>query len=548
MLGVLFFSYMFDWKLVQPTYFEWLLRLDPATQFIGWHFFRHEPWHLPLGAALDYGIEMASSIVYTDSIPLFAIAFKTLDEVLPDKFQYIGLWILFCYVLQGLAAWLLSGLYTREMLQRTLMTAFFVISPIMLDRAIGHYALMAHWLILFALYLYLKPDDGQDTLAWAVLVSVSALVQAYLLYMVLAVWAAYIVRRTIVDNEMNAWVATRSATIVWASLLSTMWLAGYFTIPVGAFAGGASYYGTFAANLNALWNPGWAANFLPALPVRNQNVEGYDYLGAGVLAMLALVMAILLVRHRARVGLRSLLPLICVAAILWLMALSNQIAWGDKLVLTVPLPERLLGMLSMVRASGRLLWVAYYGLTLLAVAVAVRHLPRQAGTLFLIAGLSVQIADLSIRYVNEKEYFREHFIVEPAHWTSPLRSPFWSAAAKHYRDIRFVPVTETPKDYAVFALFAADHRMRINVGYFARIAVQRVVAANDELLRSLEYGDLRSDSLYIPWTPSTPLKYRLGSLDGIGTVDGFSVIAPRWFEFADCCGELRGILKRGAER
>ena len=90
--------------------------------------------------------------------------------------------------------------------------------------------------------------------------------------------------------------------------------------------------------------------------------------------------------------------------------------------------------------------------------------------------------------------------------------------------------------------------MRINVGYFARIAVQRVVAANDELLRSLEYGDLRSDSLYIPWTPSTPLKYKLGSLDGIGTVDGFSVIAPRWFEFADCCGELRGILKRGAER
>src|SRR5437879_6782120 len=75
MLGVLFFSYMFDWKLVQPTYFEWLLRLDPATQFIGWHFFRYEPWHLPLGAALDYGIEMASSIVYTDSIPLFAIAF-----------------------------------------------------------------------------------------------------------------------------------------------------------------------------------------------------------------------------------------------------------------------------------------------------------------------------------------------------------------------------------------------------------------------------------------------------------------------------------------
>ena len=66
-----------------------------------------------------------------------------------------------------------------------------------------------------------------------------------------------------------------------------MWLAGYFAIPTKSFSGGIEYYGRYAANLNSLWNPMWGSRFLPGLPViAGSDLEGYGYLGLGVLAML----------------------------------------------------------------------------------------------------------------------------------------------------------------------------------------------------------------------------------------------------------------------
>ena len=170
LLGPLVFFLLFDPRLLEPSYFRWLFWLpDPATQFLGWHFFRIEDWRLPPGAATNYGMDMGSSIVFTDSIPLLALLFKLLRGALPDHFQYFGLWILACYTLQAVFAWLLSGTATRLVAPRIIITALFVLSPLLPDRAIGHYALMAHWLVLAALYLYLRAPTRLATAAWCLL-------------------------------------------------------------------------------------------------------------------------------------------------------------------------------------------------------------------------------------------------------------------------------------------------------------------------------------------------------------------------------------------
>lgn len=56
----------------------------------------------PLGCTdyLSYPNKM--SVVFTDSIPCFAVLFKILSPVLPDEFQYFGLWGMLCFVLQGI--------------------------------------------------------------------------------------------------------------------------------------------------------------------------------------------------------------------------------------------------------------------------------------------------------------------------------------------------------------------------------------------------------------------------------------------------------------
>ena len=73
---------------------------DLTQHYLGWVFYRKSPWHFPLG--LVEGIySQPVSIVYTDSIPLFALLFKILSPLLPANFQYFGLFELLSYALMG---------------------------------------------------------------------------------------------------------------------------------------------------------------------------------------------------------------------------------------------------------------------------------------------------------------------------------------------------------------------------------------------------------------------------------------------------------------
>ncbi|HEV7413163.1 MAG TPA: DUF6311 domain-containing protein, partial [Casimicrobiaceae bacterium] len=359
-----------------------------------------------------------------------------------------------------------------------------------------------------------------------------ALIHAYLLYMVLAVAFADAARRRWIDHTATTRDTLRSTLLIAVPLLGTMWLAGYFTIPTSSFSGGAAYYGRYAANLNSLWNPQWGSLFLPGLPViPGSEFEGFNYLGFGVLAMTPVALLPLL-RSRAFPVAKAYLPLLIVSLGLWLMALSNQIAWGNRILLNVPVPLEILNFVAMVRGSGRLLWVAYYALVLAIPALIVRNYSPLAATAILGIGLALQIADLSPRFVTLNHYFHQHFIDEPAQRTNPLKSPFWNAAARHYTTILFVPSLPVPKDFGSLALFAADHGMKINTGSFARYSVERVADATARRIRELEDGHRHRDSLYVLADPnSTP--FRAAPDDATGIVDGYLVLAPGWFGFEE---------------
>ena len=61
--GVVLFFLVFDPRLVDPGYWIWLMEGDPATQYLGWRFFRAEPWRWPPGMIRSYGLEVGSAIV-----------------------------------------------------------------------------------------------------------------------------------------------------------------------------------------------------------------------------------------------------------------------------------------------------------------------------------------------------------------------------------------------------------------------------------------------------------------------------------------------------
>ncbi|MGH8799708.1 MAG: hypothetical protein ACREX7_05635, partial [Casimicrobiaceae bacterium] len=197
----------------------------------------------------------------------------------------------------------------------------------------------------------------------------------------------------------------------------------------------------------------------------------------------------------------------------------------------------------MARASARLLWVGYYALVLAVPALVARNFPARAATAILAIGLALQIADFWPRYTALHGYFRQLFIDEPAQRAAGLPSRFWNVAARHYRTILFVPSLPVPPSFAAIGLFAADHRMRINVGSFARLSLQRVGAATAERERALASGRLDPAALYVLRPPDQGA-FRAGANDAVGTVDGWFVLAPGWFAFDDCCGQALPSLSR----
>ena len=115
LLGACAFFLTVGFAPLNPNNADWILgRLDPTQHYLGWLFFRNGPWTFPVGLNPLFGLDLSSSIVYSDSIPLLAIPLKALDPLLPDRFHYFGLWIFASFLLQAWLSWKILGIYSQN--------------------------------------------------------------------------------------------------------------------------------------------------------------------------------------------------------------------------------------------------------------------------------------------------------------------------------------------------------------------------------------------------------------------------------------------------
>ena len=159
----LIISFFLSVSLLGTDYFDprnssWLVNGDLSTYQIGWDFFRSDVWRFPLFSNPNYGIYLQSSIVFSDSIPLFAFFFKLLNYFLPNNFQYFSLWILLCFYLQGLISYLILFKITRSANYSLIGSFFFLFSTILIHRSAINLSLFGHWIILLFFYLELISD------------------------------------------------------------------------------------------------------------------------------------------------------------------------------------------------------------------------------------------------------------------------------------------------------------------------------------------------------------------------------------------------------
>jgi len=524
---------------------------DPLTHYLGWAFYKQSGWSFPIGLNPEYGLEISSSIVFSDSIPLFAIFFKLFKALLPETFQYFGIWYLLCIVLQGYFGWKITSLISRDPWVRICGLLLVIFSPPMLSRIGLHAALVGHFLILAAFYLIFRQNKKRSNLYWSLLLATGALVQFYLFAMLFALWMAskldaIFISKTILARNL---ILTLIATTIF--ILFILWQAGYFAVT--ASSANEFGFGLYRMNLLSIFNPrnnyadsSWSY-LIPALsepdsPYLNSNIklsegshEGFNYLGLGVLGLIPFAFfgagkQFSFYRSQINKNLFLFISLL----LLWIFALSNNVSIG-ALNFHYEIPAQLMLLLSIFRCSGRMFWPVFYSIIFIQITIIVSAYPAKVTRFILGACCLIQLADTSAGWIALKIRLDHDSKVTPINL---FISPFWGGAAKHFKSIRVEPLVNSQFQarWEHLAPFAAKNYLGTNAVYLARIDQAKLNASNIAFERYLLDGTLSQASLYIlDDSKILPALLKINrNNDLLAKIDNFVVLAPGWKTCKSC--------------
>ena len=363
-------------------------RPDFAQHVIGQLYYLAQPWpglgHLLSDAKLNP--PTGTSIALTDSIPLLTMLLKLLGLAAPGH-QAITLYQAAAWTLQPVAAvFALRSAGERRLLPAIAISVMAASMPTYLYR-FWHAALSSHFWLLLMLGLSIRITTSRTRwpLVFACAIQVSLLlIHPYLMLMATGILAAAPLTQW-ARRDRRCW--STSAAIVASS--GIMLLLGEGLGYWGSQSDGG--FGYFSMNLvSPVW-PTFSSLF-PGIPYLaasavDGQAEGYQYLGAGFIALLV----VSLLGWRQWIGvIRNHLG-ICLACVLFTgLAVTNWVYFMHTQIIHVPFPS---ARLEQLRGSGRLFWVTTYSLLVASFVVVLRRFPLVGAPLLLAASL-LQFADM----------------------------------------------------------------------------------------------------------------------------------------------------------
>lgn len=493
--GVAFFLALYGVRVLDVTNADWILNsgADPSQHYLGWQFYRGSELRLPyLGMSYNTVYPYRTSVLYSDSIPLLALLFKPFSALLPATFQYMGLWGLASFALQGLLAqkiaWRISGAEERGIAVQAGTVAASVLAllyPVLTIRMFAHTALAGNWLILLGLWLWLCCRGGivRSCLWWGLAGILCVGVHQYYLPMVgicaVGYAAARLMRR---DGPAPA------------------------LLPILSFCGCALaelfVLGAFSGNFANTDPSGWFTGADPLnliVPGLYSTWEVDIFVGWGILlaAVLALAAgAALCLRRRAglRAAVRRRLPWLVSGGLIGLLSLlaacSNTFVVGGVSLGTLPLPEPLYNFWHTFACCGRLAWLAGYLLLAVAGGLLLRF-GRGAGLAGLILCIAVQGGWRAGALADRYRTFHTDSLYA---WASPLEDDAWQMLAESGRfdHLMFASYDIDAPGYWALADYAARNGWSVNGFYLAHL--------QGELLQRTIQGELNTletDALYV---------------------------------------------------
>lgn len=508
-IGAAIFLLVYGFVPLDVTYDHWILNgyveNDIVQHYAGWVNFRNSDWAFPLGNANLLMYPIGEVISFTDSIPIVSIFFKSIRFMLPETFQFFGIYVFLCFVLQGISSAMLVHEFTDSKVKIALSSAVFCLSPIMMERAFRHTALASHFLILFALYLYFHArNNGHKFQFGYIILHVLAIgIHPYFLPIIFGIMCAHLLDMLIAGSNRIKLLG-KILGFITINIAATA-AFGYI---IGAIGGESEFaaegYGYYCMNLNAIINPyslgGY--NWSRFTKVHGQtlgNFDGFNYLGFGVIIFLFAVMVACIFRIRkCKNWIKRNVGIIVACIIFTLFAISNVVTLNGKILFDISLPKKLYGLFSIFRSGGRMFYPVNYLLVLFVIKSLVDgkliRLKYHAQVLLAVL-FAIQLIDLSsVMYYKHKEFDKD--VIEEAYEHNILNNEQLYRLGKEHKYIKFL-------DYEAaivrqMAVFVGQHELEgANITIGSRKTDYNIYDEIYLALLDVVEGKIDDDTIYV---------------------------------------------------
>ncbi len=534
----LVFYLKFGFHILNPTSDAWTLLLgsDRTADILSWEFYRNTPfdWRCPSKIeGFCYPIVVSTGL--TGATPLIAMPLKLISAWLPVHFQFFGLWLLSCWVLQGyFALRLMRALGIENAIILGLCAVFFLIAPPLLER-VEHINLCPQWVILAGFWLYFDEKlSPRRRLLYSLLVTfVAATTHPYFPLFTLAIGFATFAKMAYQEKITSKWSFLTYNLYNIAVWLVAWWAAGNFIMPVESVSDGL--FGFYSANLNTFVNPVKSSFFHPLKLGTVGQYEGFAYLGATivVLGLFFFFQKIIrrLQRWQGSKPCQRYIYIWWVCILLFLFALSDKFYWNDTRVLMFDYLGPMITVASVFRAAGRFVWALHYLILMWVLWKSVTLFKKQAWTMaLLVIALAIQGFEFAPNLTRGWGYADTY--------APRIDTKIWSEAVQEAKVMVVYPAfTRTLNidgDFQDFAQLAYECKKPITTGYISRYPKSIVDPYTKQLEDSIVAGSLgkEPDGVYI-CSKFNGIKFqKLVELNKVNCYDinNYLVFIPKKFE------------------
>ncbi len=485
LLAVLIFYIRFSFLILNPKETLWLNSSDWLQNYLGGYVFQSIPWQFPFGVNNLLNYPIGTSMGYSDSIPILAFLFKILKPIWNPEYQYLGLWLFICYILQGFFSALLLKKWNMHIILKIMCSFFLFLSPVLLNR-FGHITLNCHWIILAIFCIFLSRISSNIKLFYLTLILLfSVWIHPYITLMVIVFYFMFLLNMIFLKEIYLKYAFMNIIGVCFFTYFS-WYLIGYFHIK-GIYDSG---FGIYSSNLNSFFNPLTtnASQFINPLFTPSDKFEGFGYLGLGIL-----ILTIPLFFQRnyniKQFFDKKYFYLNFSVFLLFLFSLLPIIKFFDFTIFAIKFPEFILNIFGTFRSNGRYIWPMCYLIVLYVLlkwVLSNRSLSKKIIILSIL--LFIQLWDIYPLY--KRILFQSGNI---SYDEDSIKN--WVTFVGNKKNIVFYP-TSADIAYKEFWYLSAKYGYTTSVGYFSRNDDIFLKKNEQIILKIISDGNFDKNSVY----------------------------------------------------